>query len=370
MPRSTLVRCAALATLASAAIWGCSSKVREFGHGSGGRGGDAGNSVGMAGEGGISNSPCSDPRVSAGACAEDGGASAGESGATSSAGAAEGGDAGASTGETSGTSNGGTSNGGASNGGTTNAGGSNGGSSGSVACTLGSEGCACNSGGVCSGSLVCRGAKCAKVVCGDSRIEGVEVCDDGNNYGSAVGDCASDCSVIVVQKQIVQSAAGVPANFAKNGAGSTPQTADSYCPSGYKALFADGFYRIASVHANQGDGQSQWVLRTWTRYVNASAQLIWLTQNVRLLGVSNGQFVGLKNPIVPGSNSGYLTGMSGNWLALASGRNCSAWASVTSAAQGMIGIGGSITSTFLEQAADFTYPCSDVTSWRLYCVEQ
>jgi hypothetical protein len=162
----------------------------------------------------------------------------------------------------------------------------------------------------------------------------------------------------------------VPANLAKNGPNFVPQTADGYCSSGYKALFSDGSFRVASVTANLGDGQKDWVLAPWTRYVNSATQLIWLTQTVRLLGVSGGVFKGLTNAIVPSSASGYLTGMNGDWTALAAGRNCSAWSSITSAAQGMIGIGGNTTGTFLEQAHDFTYPCSDTTSWRLYCVEQ
>ena len=99
-------------------------------------------------------------------------------------------------------------------------------------------------------------------------------------------------------------------------------------------------------------------------------QLIWLTQQVPLLGVANGKFTGLANAIVPGSNSGYLTGMAADWTALPAGRNCTGWTSITSSSQGMIGIGGEVTGKFLELAANFTYPCSDVTNYRLYCVEQ
>ena len=98
-------------------------------------------------------------------------------------------------------------------------------------------------------------------------------------------------------------------------------------------------------------------------------QLIWLTQTVRLLGVSSGAFKGLTNAIVVGSNSGYLTGMNSDWTALAAGRNCAGWTSKTSVAQGMTGVGGEISNKFLEQAHDFTYPCDNANA-RLYCVEQ
>ena len=42
----------------------------------------------------------------------------------------------------------------------------------------------------------------------------------------------------------------------------------------------------------------------------------------------------------------------------------------TTAAQGITGTGGATDAHFLEQSPDFTFPCSDVTNWRLYCAEQ
>jgi hypothetical protein len=217
---------------------------------------------------------------------------------------------------------------------------------------------------------VCRGTTCGKIVCGDHRVEGPEVCDDGMNLGAAVGDCAPDCSKLVDQKRIVQSNAGVHADFARNGAGALVSTADSYCPTGFKALFASGTQRVASTTPNAGTGQVDWVLKPWTRYVNANGQPIWLTNKTALLGVSGTGFSGLTNAIVPGSNSGYITGMRSDWTILQTNRNCSGWTSIASAAQIMIGIGGATDARFLEQAPDFTYPCSDVNSWRLYCAEQ
>ena len=350
MTRSSLAsRSAAFASIALGVAWGCSSPGRDFDPASADDGGDAGEtSSGKGGKGGAPTSPCAD---SAGACSDDGGASGGDGSAP---------DAGAAGTDSSGAGTSGAAAGGA----------TSGGAGGAPACVSGTEGCACKGGDACNGDLICRGTKCAKVVCGDKRIEGSEVCDDGSNFGTAVGDCAPDCSVLVTQKKILQSAAGVPTTFARNGANFIPSVADSYCPTGYKALFSGGGFRVASVKPNVGDGQVDWVLKPWTRYVNVNSQLIWLTQTVRLLGVTGGVFKGLTNAIVPGSNSGYLTGMSSNWVALPAGRNCDAWTKATSASQGMFGIGGSTTGLFLEQASDFTYPCSDTTSLRVYCVEQ
>jgi hypothetical protein len=185
-----------------------------------------------------------------------------------------------------------------------------------------------------------------------------------------VGDCAPDCSKIVDQKRIVASNAGVHADLARNGPGAITNTVDAYCPTGYKAIFSALGYRVASTTPNAGTGQVDWVLKPWTRYVNASGQPIWLTNRSALLGVSGNAFSGLTNPIVPGSNSGYITGMNADWTDLATGRNCDRWSSVTSTSQVMIGIGGQTSGQFLEQAHDFTYPCSDVTNWRMYCAEQ
>jgi hypothetical protein len=300
---------------------------------------------------------------------DDGGADDASAGGSSGAGGRSSGGGAAGIGGSAGA--GGSSGGAAGMGGAAGTGGSAAGAAGrdGGACPVGTEGCPCN-GNSCVGALVCRGTTCAKVVCGDHRIEGSEVCDDGMNLGAAVGDCAPDCSKFVDQKRILQSGAGVRADFARNGTGALVSTADSYCPAGFKAIFSAAGQRVASTTPYGGTGQVDWALKPWTRYVNSSGQPIWLTNKTALLGVSSTGFSGLLNAIVPGSNSGYITGMKADYTDLAAGRNCNGWASATTAAQGMIGIGGATDARFLEQAPDFTYPCSDVTNWRLYCAEQ
>lgn len=87
--------------------------------------------------------------------------------------------------------------------------------------------------------------------------------------------------------------------------------------------------KIASLSPSKGDGQLNWVLRPWTRYVNESGQPIWLTNASALLGVNGAVFQGLINPIVPGSGFLYVTGMKADYTVLPSVRNCNDWTSAT-----------------------------------------
>src|SRR5262249_53268284 len=131
------------------------------------------------------------------------------------------------------------------------------------ACPIMTEGCPC-SGMSCNAGLACRAATCAKVVCGDHHVEGDEVCDDGHKPGAALGDCAPDCSKRVDEKRIVASRVGVHADFAKNGVASLITLADSYCPTGFKALFSAAGRRVASTTPFSGSGQVDWALKPWT----------------------------------------------------------------------------------------------------------
>jgi hypothetical protein len=207
-------------------------------------------------------------------------------------------------------------------------------------------------------------------VCGDKYVEGTEVCDDGTNAGAAVGDCAPDCSKRVDEKRILASRAGVRADFARNGVSSLLTIVDSYCSTGFKALFSGAGVRIASRTPYSGTGQVDWALKPWTRYINAGGQPIWLTNASALLGVANGSFVGLINPIVPGSASGYITGMKADSTDLPMGRDCNGWTSISPTAQVMTGVGGAVDGRFLERSPSSSDPCSDTTTWSLYCVEQ
>jgi hypothetical protein len=241
----------------------------------------------------------------------------------------------------------------------------------SGACAVATEGCACTAARGCNSGLICKGAICAKPVCGDSRTEGDEFCDDGQNLGAAVGDCAPDCSATVVQKKIVLSGPTVLPDFAKDGPGPVVDNVDAHCPTGYKALFADGLHRVATISPNKGDGQKGWVLRPWTRYVNQAGAPIWTTNQSALLGVVDGRFQGLTNRI---AESGYvITGMNGDWTILQPEDNCANWTSVT--ARGLqIGLARFTDLNFLREQDFAPYPCDPrpvfTTAWSVYCVEQ
>ena len=219
-------------------------------------------------------------------------------------------------------------------------------------CMTGTEGCACTSARECDSGLICRGTKCAKPVCGDSRIEGSEFCDDGQNLGAAVGDCAPDCTAIVVQKKIVISAGTVQPDFGKDGPPQFIANLDRNCPAGYKALFSDGVHRVATVTANVGNGQRDWPLHAWTRYVNSTGAPIWLTNATALLGFVNGAFVGLTNPISdPVSDIFVYTGMNADWTVLSSALSCTNWTSWNaSAGRYRLGFSGETSLLFLQES--------------------
>jgi hypothetical protein len=241
-------------------------------------------------------------------------------------------------------------------------------------CAVGTEGCACTAARGCNSGLLCKGATCAKPVCGDSRVEGNEFCDDGRNLGTAVGDCAPDCSITVVQKKIVMSEPTVLPNLARDGAGFVVDNADAHCPAGYKALFADGLKRIATVTPNKGDGRKDWALRPWTRYVNPAGAPIWTTNQSALLGVVDGKFQGLTNRIAGLDQLSYaVTGMNADWTTLPAGDKCSNWTNLANDYL-QIGIPYNTTTGFLQADDRTPYPCDPravlMKAWSVYCVEQ
>ena len=241
-------------------------------------------------------------------------------------------------------------------------------------CVVGAEGCACTAARGCDSGLLCKSAVCVKPVCGDSRTEGNEFCDDGQNLGAAVGDCAPDCSMTVVQKKIVMSEPTVLPNFARDGAGFVVEYVDAYCPAGYKALFADGLKRVATITPNKGDGRKDWALRPWTRYVNQAGAPIWTTNESALLGVVDGKFQGLTNGIADFNQMRYaITGMNTDWTILSAGDNCVNWTSLTDRNL-QIGITWQTAASFLQSLDRAPYPCDPrpvlTTAWSVYCVEQ
>lgn len=124
-------------------------------------------------------------------------------------------------------------------------------------------------------------------VCGDSRIDPGETCDDGEQNGRDRGDCNPECSGFIVDKHIRV----MPFRTTGNLGGITGADAKCAATFGnqYKAFLVDGITRIATLTPFSADGQVDWVLRKWTRYLNASEKLIWTTNDVALIGVKDGK---------------------------------------------------------------------------------
>jgi hypothetical protein len=106
------------------------------------------------------------------------------------------------------------------------------------------------------------------------------------------------------------------------------------------------------------------VLRPYTYYVNHNENLVWITDEVPLLGVRNGAFVGLVNAI-DGPTYVIATGMNADWTTLAS-NNCQGWSRANDDYSKHFG-------NVLASDIDFLYSatplsCSYVVSF--YCVEQ
>jgi len=195
--------------------------------------------------------------------------------------------------------------------------------------------------------------------CGNGKVEVGEACDEPS-AAVDVGDCKPDCSGFVEEKLITISAQAHAPDF-----GGVAQ-ADAICGAGFKAMLTDGATRVATVSPNQGDGQKDWVLQTWTHYVNGNGELLWITDERALLGVSetnNTQSVDLLATIATDTSfKSAWTGVLNNWQ---SSSDCQNWTAGDIGNSGKMGIATS-TSSYKNQGGS-----SSCTPARyLYCVEQ
>jgi Protein of unknown function (DUF1554) len=159
--------------------------------------------------------------------------------------------------------------------------------------------------------------------CGDGKVNDVsEVCDNGADNGFGTGNCNPACSGLVAEKTIK-----VVTSFPVPGAIQRIEDADLVCQTyaggTYRALLVDGDVRVATKTPYKGDGQVDWVLRPYTRYLTTLGNLIWITDDVALLGVRNGQPVALLNPILPGPIAFAWVGFENDWTS--SVDNCLGW---------------------------------------------
>jgi hypothetical protein len=155
--------------------------------------------------------------------------------------------------------------------------------------------------------------------CGDGKInDASEVCDDGENNGFGTGNCNPACSGVVTEKILRTTD---PLNT--SGIEDADLICQTYVGSQYRALLVDGTNRVASKNPYRGDGQVDWVLLPYTRYLNQMGALVWVTDDVALLGVRNGRPSSLLNPIVPVDFSVAWAGVQQDWTT--SAETCQNW---------------------------------------------
>jgi len=198
--------------------------------------------------------------------------------------------------------------------------------------------------------------------CGDGVVQAPEACDDPDAVLEA-GACRPDCTG-VIETRVVRLSNG----STQGDLGDDPvATVDAMCPGGYLAMFADGVTRRAANSAN-APAPMNWVLAPYTAYVDPNGTLLWVTDEVPLLGVRSGTAQMLDNPIVPfeANPPGCLTGMGDDWTTLVA-NHCEGWSSSTAGAVSHVGIpwidGGG---AFLNNGG--VTNC-DVFS-HVYCVQQ
>ncbi|TGM79650.1 DUF1554 domain-containing protein [Leptospira bouyouniensis] len=131
------------------------------------------------------------------------------------------------------------------------------------------------------------------------------------------------------------------------------------CPSGKvcKAMVGDNFssLRRASVTANVGDGQIDWVIKPNASYYRTNrTDLVATSNNVSL-------FTFNLNLAVSGTSATAWTGLNPNWTN--NGNDCSGWT-----ASGSSGYGGDTGSVTSSSIGFNTFTCN--SSLQLYCVEQ
>jgi hypothetical protein len=126
--------------------------------------------------------------------------------------------------------------------------------------------------------------------CGDGKVNGSEVCDNGGAGTTSLGECNPECSGYF-QKKLIYETVGF-----HSGKLGGPSGADSICQaefgSRWKALIVGGGRR-ATLTPNTGDGQVDWVVQKYTHYYNGRDEFTWRTDGSALLGVSDKQRLNL-----------------------------------------------------------------------------
>ncbi len=218
-------------------------------------------------------------------------------------------------------------------------------------------------------TAACR-PDCNVATCGDGDIwAGVEGCDDGEGDNVLeVGACAPDCSRVIEEPAINAGGGGLMAN--DGDFGNNPVAfADSTCDPGELAMFAYPNVREAAVDPFDVSGAIDWVLQPYTAYTNPLGEVVWITDDVPLLGVRDGEqqpLLALLSPCQPGGCIySKATGLTDGWLTRTT-FTCSLWSDNTT---------GNARSGDPHDLNDFLdsgelEPCHDFNRISMYCVEQ
>ncbi len=214
--------------------------------------------------------------------------------------------------------------------------------------------------------------ECVLNVCGDGAPSPEEACDDGLANALAIGACAPDCSTVIETRQIVLGGSIAEGDFGANPVA----TADSQCDPGWLAMFAVPGVRQATTVPNESVDPIDWVLSPYTAYARPDGTLLWITDDVPLLGVRDAAPQPLLNSIVPQCpgvcvNHATVTGMNADWTTPAP-LDCEGWSSGSSGVRANFAADRSATDFLMagEVDCEFQVPAGFNGAAQFYCVEQ
>lgn len=215
---------------------------------------------------------------------------------------------------------------------------------------------------------------CTLASCGDGDIwAGVEGCDDGvDNNVLELGACAPDCSRVIEERRIELGEFVLVGNFGANPVA----FADSLCQPGYSAMFAFPGVREAALNPYDPTGSIDWVLQPYTAYVGEQEEVVWITDDVPLLGVRDGAQQGLLAGITALCPEGNfclhgrpLTGLDTDWTTSTT-EDCDGWTSSTDTDSARRGAAGSTVTYLYDSALTTGCDFGPLSSTDIYCVEQ
>lgn len=235
----------------------------------------------------------------------------------------------------------------------------------------------CDDGDANASDAACK-PDCTAAICGDGDIfAGTEACDDGADANVLeVGACAPDCSRVIVEKAIVIGETPDSPDLGANPVAA----ADGLCDPGYLAMFAVAGLREAAILPFDASDGVDWVLQPYTAYVRPfDGEVIWITDDVPLLGVRDGESQALDvsiGGVCPGRGEfgiegRIMTGLNADWTTSAFD-TCDGWTTESSDEDMRRGLACS-TTTYLydpEWTSDCDFGTGFLDPAQVYCVEQ